>query len=229
MRCILACDLKGGIVVRGVRGERDRYRPIAEYSRIVRTSAPLDVISEIRPKETYIADLDRITGVGDHLKVIKALSGMTRTMADIGVSDAGGFAIAAGVSHRAILGTETASLAVIEQCQGPGTVVSLDMRHGRIICRDPAFNMKPLDAIKLLDGMDLGAVILLDVGRVGSGEGIDVDFITGAISLCRHAIIVGGGVRDASDLDLLEKCGASGTIVASAVHDGRIPLSLLRV
>ena len=32
MRCILACDLMGGVVVRGVRGERDRYRPISEYS-----------------------------------------------------------------------------------------------------------------------------------------------------------------------------------------------------
>jgi len=228
MRCILACDLKGGIVVRGVRGERDRYRPIAEYSRIVRTSAPVDVISEIRPKETYIADLDRIMGLGDNLKIIKALSGITRTMADIGVSDVEGFAVAAGAAHNAVLGTETAPLAVMEQCQGPGTIVSLDMRQGKVMCRDPAFNLKPLAAIKLLNGLELGAVILLDVGRVGSGEGIDAGLITRAASLCRHAVIVGGGARDPSDLDLLEKCGASGAIVASAVHDGRIPLGLLR-
>jgi len=228
MRCILACDLKGGIVVRGVGGERDRYRPIDEYSRIVRTSAPLDVIREIRPKETYIADLDRIMGVGDHLKTIGALSKVARTMADIGVADAAGFAEAAGVSHGVIMGTETAPLAVIEECQGPGAVASLDMRHGRVMCRDPVFNVKPLDAIKLLDRLELGAVILLDVGRVGAGEGVDVDLITEAVAACRHPIIVGGGVRDASDLDLLEKCGASGAIVASAVHDGRIPLEALR-
>jgi phosphoribosylformimino-5-aminoimidazole carboxamide ribotide isomerase len=228
MRCILACDLKGGVVVRGVRGERDRYRPIAESSHIVRTSAPLDVVGEIRPKETYIADLDRIMGVGDHLNIIKTLSGMTRTIADIGVSDAWGFAVAAGVSYKAILGTETASLAVIEQCQGPNAVVSLDMRHGKVMCRDPVFNVKPMDAIKLLNGLELGAVILLDVGRVGSGEGVDIGLITGAAAVCRHDVIIGGGIRDASDLDLLEKCGASGAIVASAVHDGRIPLSLLR-
>jgi phosphoribosylformimino-5-aminoimidazole carboxamide ribotide isomerase len=228
MRCILACDLKGGIVVRGARGERDRYRPIAESSRIVRTSAPLDVVGKIRPKETYIADLDRIMGVGDHLSTIRALSLMTRTMADIGISSALDHAVALDVSGMAILGTETAPLAVIEQCQGPRMIVSLDMRHGRVICRDPGFNVKPLDAIKLLDGLELGAVILLDVGRVGSGEGVDFEFTTQAAAASRHEIIVGGGVRDASDLDLLERCGASGAIIASAVHDGRIPLSLLR-
>lgn len=229
MRCILACDLKGGIVVRGVRGERDRYRPVAESSRIVRTSAPLDVVGEIRPKETYIADLDRITGVGNHLETIKMLSGMTRTMVDIGVRDARDFSLAAGVSGTAILGTETAPWGVMEQCQGPRTVVSLDMRHGRVMCRDPAFDLKPLDAIKLLNGLELDAVILLDVGRVGSGEGVDAGFVAEAVSSCRHGIIVGGGVRDMSDMELLKRCGASGAIVASAVHDGRIPLSLLRV
>jgi len=228
MRCILACDLKGGIVVRGVRGERDQYRPIAETSRIVRASAPTEVVSEIRPKETYIADLDRIMGVGDHLNIIKTLSGMTRTMADIGVSGAGDFAVAASVSHKAILGTETAPFAVIEQCQGRRAVVSLDMRHGRVMCRDPALDLKPLDAIRLLNGLELDAVILLDVARVGSGEGIDVGLVTAAAAASRHDVIVGGGVRDASDLELLKKCGASGVIIASAVHDGRIPLNLLR-
>ena len=128
----------------------------------------------------------------------------------------------------AVLGTETAPLAVIEQCQGPRAVVSLDMRHGRIMSGDPALSVDPLDAIKLFNGLELDAVILLDVARVGSGEGVDFELTTQAAAACRHDVIVGGGIRDASDLDLLERCGASGAIIASAVHDGRIPASLLR-
>jgi len=228
MRCILACDLKGGIVVRGVRGEREKYRPIAESSRLVRTSSPQDVIGEIKPKETYIADLDRITGVGDHLNIIKLLSGMTDTMADIGVSSVPDLNLAFGVSHRAIVGTETAPLEVIEQCQGRRTVVSLDMRHGRTMFCDPALDRAPLDVLKYLNGLELDAVILLDVARVGSGEGIDVQLVASAASASKHDIIVGGGVRNVTDLELLEKCGASGAIVASAVHDCKIPLDKLR-
>jgi phosphoribosylformimino-5-aminoimidazole carboxamide ribotide isomerase len=228
MRCILACDLKGGIVVKGVRGDRSRYGPIALSSRIVDTSGPAGVIRKIKPKETYIADLDRIMGSGGHLAVIKTLSGMTRTMADIGVSSAGDFDLACGVSHAVVIGTETAPLSVIEQRQGPRAIVSLDMKNGEMMCRDPAFNTTPIQALKLLNRFELGAVILLDVGRVGSGAGIDEPFVTSAASASRHDIIVGGGVRNVEDLELLEKCGASGAIIASAAHDGRIPLSMLR-
>lgn len=228
MRCILACDLKGGIVVKGVRGERSRYGPIALSSRIVDTSGPAGVIREIRPKETYIADLDRIMGTGDHLDTIKTLSGLTRTMADIGVSSTADFDLARAVSHAVVMGTETAPLGVIEERQGPEAIVSLDMKNGEMMCRDLAFRTDPVRALKLLDQFELGAVILLDVGRVGSGEGIDVPFVTSAASASRHDIIVGGGVRNVEDLELLDRCGASGAIVASAVHDGRIPLRMLR-
>ena len=228
MRCILACDLKNGIVVKGVRGEREKYRPVHLSSCIVNTSSPVDVIGTLRPKETYIADLDRIMGVGDHLRPSRSFRGMTETMADIGISSVADFQKAMSVARSAVLGTETAPLSVIEQCQGKHTVVSLDMKHGKTMQCDPALDMAPLDVLELLEGLELNAVILLDVARVGSGEGIDVQLVTSAASASKHDIIVGGGVRDTSDLELLEKCGASGAIIASAVHDGKIPLSMLR-
>lgn len=228
MRCILACDLKGGIVVKGVRGDRDKYGPIDRSSCIVDTSAPVEVIGKIMPKETYIADLGRIMGVGDHLAIIKTLSGMTRTMSDIGISSVADFGLARGVSDSVVIGTETAPLDVIKSCQGPRTVVSLDMKNGKTMGSDPAFRMRPEQVLKLLNRFELGAVILLDVGRVGAGAGIDVPFVSSAVSASKHDIIVGGGVRGIEDLELLEKCGASGAIVASAVHDGHIPLDMLR-
>jgi phosphoribosylformimino-5-aminoimidazole carboxamide ribotide isomerase len=228
MRCILACDLKGGIVVRGVRGERERYRPIAESSRIVRTSDPIGVVGEIRPYEAYIADLDRIAGTGDNLGIIKRLSGMTHTMVDAGISSPADFEEVKRVAGSVIIGTETATLGAIERCQGGRTMVSLDMRNGRTMYRDPALNLSPLEAISLLNGMELAAVILLDVARVGTGEGVDAGLVASAASASRHPIIVGGGVKDAGDLELLERCGASGAIIASAVHDGRIPPGMLR-
>ena len=95
MRFILACDLKGGTVVRGVRGDRLNYRPIAETSRIVTTSEPLGVIEQIKPKETYIADLDKIMGTGDNALVIASMSRLTRTMADVGVKSASDASIGA--------------------------------------------------------------------------------------------------------------------------------------
>lgn len=228
MRCILACDLKNGLVVRGVRGEREKYRPIHEYSRVVATAEPLEMIRAMRPKETYIADLDRITGTGDHLGVIAGISKLTHTMVDAGISRAEDAAPVRRVSGAIILGTETAPLSLIEALQGRDVLVSIDMRQGLMMAADPALAGSPLDAVRRLDSLDLGGIILLDVARVGSGEGIDADLLREAVSASRHPVIAGGGVRSTEDLEQIERAGAAGAIIASAVHSLAIPLELLR-
>ena len=227
MRCILALDLLGGVVVRGVRGDRDRYKPINEYSNVVATCDPAEVIGTMRPRETYIADLDRITGRGDNLPVIAGLSKVTRTMVDAGARMPGDVARLRPVSRSVILGTETASLALIRECKGPDTIVSVDMKAGQIVAGDPALRRSPLEVVRMLDDYTLDAIILLDVARVGSGEGIDFDLLASAVSASRHPIIVGGGVRDMEDLDRIGEAGGAGAIVASAVHSGAIPLQVI--
>jgi phosphoribosylformimino-5-aminoimidazole carboxamide ribotide isomerase len=228
MRCILACDLLGGIVVRGVRGERDRYQPISGYSKVVATSVPAEVISAMRPRETYIADLDRIMGRGDNMPIIEGLSKITRTMVDAGATMPEDVARLRPASGSVILGTETASLDLIRECQSPETIVSVDMKGGRMMAVDPALRRSPLDVVRLLDDYALDAIVLLDVARVGSGEGVDFGLIEAAASASRHEIIAGGGVRDTGDLDRIDAAGGAGAIIASAVHSGAIPLQLLR-
>jgi phosphoribosylformimino-5-aminoimidazole carboxamide ribotide isomerase len=228
MRCILACDLLGGVVVRGVRGDRYRYRPINEYSKVVTTAVPGEVIRAMKPRETYIADLDRIMGRGDNLPVIEELSKITRTMVDAGVAWPEDLARLRPAARSVILGTETASLALIKECPGSDTIVSVDMRGGKMMAVDPALQLPPLEVVKLLDDLTLDAIILLDVARVGSGEGVDFDLLAAAASASRHEIIHGGGVRDMEDLDRIGAAGGAGAIVASAVHSGTIPLQVLR-
>jgi phosphoribosylformimino-5-aminoimidazole carboxamide ribotide isomerase len=227
MRCILALDLLGGVVVRGVRGDRDRYRPVDEYSKIVATSVPAEVIGAMRPRETYIADLDCITGRGDNLPVIAELSKVTRTMVDAGARLPGDVARLRPVSRSVILGTETASLSLIRECHGPDVIISVDMKGGQIMAGDPALRLSPLEVVRLLDDYMLDAIILLDVARVGSGGGIDFGLLASAVSASRHPIIVGGGVRDLEDLDRISAAGGAGAIVASAIHSGSIPLQVI--
>lgn len=227
IRCILACDLKGGLVVRGIKGDREHYRPIDETSMVTKSSVPVEVIRALKPVETYIADLDRIMGRGDNLAIIKELSGMTRTMADTGVSDLSGVKSAKRVARYVVIGTETAPLSLIRECGGRDILLSLDMKGGKMVASDPALRLSPLQALRSLNDVELGAVILLDIGRVGSMGGVDTRFIEEAVAASKHDIIVGGGVRCMEDLDAVEKAGAAGAIIASAVHDGKVPLSVL--
>ena len=70
---------------------------------------------------------------------------------------------------------------------------------------------------------------MLDLARVGSGEGPDVALL-GEL----HArfpdleLLAGGGVRDAADLRALAAAGASGALVATALHGGAIEAGELR-
>jgi phosphoribosylformimino-5-aminoimidazole carboxamide ribotide isomerase len=102
------------------------------------------------------------------------------------------------------------------------------MKGGRMMAGDPALRLTPIEVVKLLDDLALDAIVLLDVARVGSGEGIDFRLLEQAASASRHPVIVGGGVRDLDDLDRIQAAGGAGAIVASAVHSGAIPLQVLR-
>ena len=75
MDIIPVIDLKGGAVVRARAGERAHYAPIE--TPLAPTSRPRDIVAgflALHPfRKIYIADLDAITGVGDHSIVVAEL------------------------------------------------------------------------------------------------------------------------------------------------------------
>jgi phosphoribosylformimino-5-aminoimidazole carboxamide ribotide isomerase len=71
-------------------------------------------------------------------------------------------------------------------------------------------------------------VIALELDKVGTKSGIDFDFLARAVDVSGHDILCGGGVRSYEDVYEMQEIGVKGALVATAVHDGAIPLSLLR-
>mgnify|MGYP001286548871 CR=1 FL=1 len=225
MRCVFVLDILNGAVVHAVRGERSRYEPIASFSQIVSTSEPLGIIQELRPREVYIADLNLLTGRGDNLAIIKEISTMARTMADTAVSKAGDLdRLPASIS--AVLGTETASLQLIKEAAiERRVVVSIDMMKKKVLARDPELaGQTPLQLLQRLNGLKLEGIILLELDKVGTSSGLDIRFLEEAAEASEHPLILGGGVKGEEDLKALEEMGFSGALVATAVHNGRIPV-----
>ncbi|RLI83702.1 HisA/HisF family protein, partial [Archaeoglobales archaeon] len=75
MRLYFVTDLLNGIVVRGVSGKREEYKPVHLESKLNLPSSDLFVvIREIKPKNLYVADLDRIMGKGDNIDAIEKLT-----------------------------------------------------------------------------------------------------------------------------------------------------------
>jgi phosphoribosylformimino-5-aminoimidazole carboxamide ribotide isomerase len=204
------------------------YEPISRYSRIVSSSDPLGVLKEIRPKAVYVADLDLLTGSGDNLAAIADISRIAKTMADIGIS------LADDMDHlpkgiTPVLGTETASMDLIDEAVlQRDIVVSIDMKRRKVLTRDPELMLAPLEVIRRLNGFPIEGVILLELDRVGTTLGLDKDFLEKAVSVSDHPLILGGGVKDSDDLRALEDLGFRGALVATAVHNGKIPLETIR-
>lgn len=232
MRVIPVIDLKGGAAVHAVRGERERYRPLR--SEIVAGSDPVRVARAFREalglEELYVADLDAIAGGHLHRDVIAALAAEARVMVDAGATEVAAVRLllelgVAGV----VIGTESLmGQAALERLRtelpDAPLVLSLDLRSGQVVSRDPELaRLGAPEALARLGGCGIHDAIVLDLARVGSGAGPDVALVSGLHArLPALELLAGGGVRDIADLHALAAAGAAGALVATALHSGAI-------
>src|SRR3954471_5074404 len=208
MRVIPVIDLKDGTAVHAVRGERERYRPLR--TPLAEGSDPVDVTRAVRDQlgleELYVADLDAITGGSGHPELLAALAREARVMVDAGVARPEAVARLLDLgAARVVIGTETlpgvAALGRLRAALPDAPLVlSLDLRAGRML--SPAPELADLDAAEALERLaEAGAreAIVLDLARVGSGEGPGVELLSAlherlpALALPRG----GGGAGDA--------------------------------
>jgi phosphoribosylformimino-5-aminoimidazole carboxamide ribotide isomerase len=229
VQVIPVVDVQRGQVVRGVRGERHAYRPIV--SRLVQGSAPCDVAVALRrvapppagrEAVLYVADLDAIQGGLPQVDVLLAL---LRAQPDLHLWVDAGFAGPASVrSLRADLGPMARRLrpvygseslagpdALAELARDPLAILSLDSRLGQAL--DPSGSWQRPDAWPR-------TLIVMTLDSVGAGTGPELDTFTRLRAMAPDRKWIGaGGVRNRNDLRAAGEAGATGWLVASALHD----------
>lgn len=227
MQIIPVIDLKGGVVVRGVRGDRKNYRPIETPLASSATAvAVAEGLMRLAPFSTlYVADLDAIEGGAPNAEILDALEKAfpnVELWVDAGFRDG---AMAAATSRNGtrvpVLGSETlSSAAALAALDRERTVLSLDFL-GPNFLGDPAILS---DARAWPD-----RVVVMTLARVGSGEGPDLQRLREICErACDRSVFAAGGMRSAEDIEALERSGAAGALVSSALHDGGISASQAR-
>jgi phosphoribosylformimino-5-aminoimidazole carboxamide ribotide isomerase len=232
MKIVPVLDLKGGVVVHARRGQRADYAPL--QSPLVEGSDPIEVARALttlcRTQALYVADLDAIARRNPiDETTLAALAQVAEPWVDAGATTTGARAALAraGVT-RNVIGTESIApdwpdwrASTIPQ---PAVVLSVDLRDGRLISPDPELaGREPAAAVPLAAALEVRELLVIDLARVGSGSGPPVDAVAQlAQALPGVAIYAGGGVRDDEDLRALEAAGATGALVATALHEGRI-------
>jgi phosphoribosylformimino-5-aminoimidazole carboxamide ribotide isomerase len=228
MDIIFAIDIRGGIVVKGYKGEREKYEPIERHSKICTTSDPLNVVDTVKPKKTYIADLDRIQGWGNNSLIIKRISARTKTLIDVGIREVKEVREAEEIGETVIIGTETGTLDVIRKTQSMRIAVSVDIRNDNVISPDPELAGNPLEVIKKLNRYKMNEMILLNINTVGTKSGVNLDAVRQVLNVTGHRLIVAGGIQSLKEIDALEDLGVGGVILSTAIHEELIPVDVVR-
>jgi len=232
MQIIPVLDIMNGQVVRGVAGDRANYAPIR--SALVDSSEP-EIVARALIRATsaeaiYIANLDMLRwGTSEFdVRILPEWNGTI--FLDIGglsqePPDARFRMIAAfEVGERVAFVRETFQ----QHRAAKPPAFSVDLRNGSLIGAWAEWGLRsPKDAIGLVDRVwEIGfrTVIVLDVARVGVGQGTGTEALCIAIRERYPAmeIITGGGVRSWDDVNRLADCGIDGVLVASAIHDGTL-------
>jgi phosphoribosylformimino-5-aminoimidazole carboxamide ribotide isomerase len=111
---------------------------------------------------------------------------------------------------------------------GERIAFSVDLRNGVPVVspNGPAGLSRASDIAARAAAAGVGAVVVLDLARVGTGAGIDVQLMEDVRKAApRVVLLAGGGVRDSADLDALAAAGCDGALVATALLSGAIDAS----
>lgn len=238
MQVVPVLDIKNGLVVRGLMGDRANYRPIE--TPLSASPEPLAVAHGLMSLHgfgaIYIADLDAIEGLsiagvmeeGDPrrrrgepdaalmARLVAAHPGVALWL-DAGVASfEEAMAIDALSGVLCVVGSESVEDAetVRRLSQETDFALSLDFR-GDVFLGPP----------ELLDDENLwpDTLIVMTLAKVGSGAGPDFARLAAIIARAGgRRVFAAGGVRGPEDLAALKAMGIAGALIATALHDGRI-------
>jgi phosphoribosylformimino-5-aminoimidazole carboxamide ribotide isomerase len=238
LRIIPVIDILNGIAVHAVRGKREDYQPLKSI--LCDSANPLTVARAFRAcgfKELYVADLDAIMGKGQNSRILKQIVEKTglAIMADAGISGIEG---AQGLFDnnvsKVIASTETLpSLPFFRKaidCFGCSKIVaSLDLKDGKVLSKaEDAESMTALQLACELEKFGVCEMIVLDLARVGSGEGVDISLLRQMLKSFKMKLLAGGGVQNTKDLLTLKEIGIDGVLLATALHSGKVSVEELR-
>lgn len=238
LKIIPVIDVLDGIAVHAVRGERRHYRPLRSV--LCSSVDPLDMaltFESLGFDSLYLADLDAILGKSTNFALYQQIKTKTNLdlMADAGVAEVtkAEKLLNAGVS-KIVIGTETLrSLDFVNQAVeffGENrVVVSIDLKRGKVMSvSENIKSMNPIPLAQTLEKIGVSQIILLDLDRVGTERGANVEVLKEVLKKTKVRVLVGGGIRSLQDLEELRNLGVSGALVATALHNGKLRVDELK-
>ncbi|MBB6099749.1 phosphoribosylformimino-5-aminoimidazole carboxamide ribotide isomerase [Deinobacterium chartae] len=229
MALVIPCvDIQAGRAVRLYEGDPDRET--------VYFDSPLEAAlhwERLGAEMLHLVDLDAATGRGENKELIRQIARSVSVPVEVGGgvrdSEAARTLLEAGVA-RVVVGTAAVKdpelvRHLIARHGASQVVVSVDARGGEVAVSGWAegSGVQVATILAALEGAGLQTLIFTDVSRDGTLRGLDRQLMAEVRALWPHELIVGGGVRDTQDVQLLDELGIEGAIVGRAIYEGTLP------
>jgi phosphoribosylformimino-5-aminoimidazole carboxamide ribotide isomerase len=238
LKIVPVIDVLNGIAVHARRGERTHYRPLTSV--LCSSADPLNVASAFDSlgfDSLYLADIDAILGKSANFSLYRRIKTKTNLdmMVDAGTSEIikAEKLLKTGVA-KIVVGTETLSNLdfVTEAIKIFGrnrVIVSIDLKRGEVMgVAENIRSMNPFTLAQSLEKIGVLQVILLDLDRVGTECGANVEILNEILKNTKIKVLVGGGIRSLQDLEKLRTLKVSGALVATALHNGKLRVDELK-
>lgn len=230
---LVAIDLRGGRVVRLLRGDFDRETvyeddPVVVARRFVADGARwLHVVDLDGARDPAARQADAVhaivAGVGESARV--EVAGGLRE------EDSAAAMLAAGAA-RIVVGTaalrDPTLVRNLVDRHGPNRVaVALDVRDGRAVGHgwlpdSPGLPVEDVVAAVAAAGVATFEVTAID--RDGALTGPDLELLGRVVAMGRGAVIASAGITTIDDLRAVRALGCTGAIVGRALYEGRFTI-----
>jgi phosphoribosylformimino-5-aminoimidazole carboxamide ribotide isomerase len=215
-------DLKNGEAVSGKSGKRETYTSLETV--FDKSSEPIAIARELKKygfSRIYIADLDAIEGTNSNLQIAGEINKIIPVMFDYGIKNSIGIQNILDRVEKVIIATETIENfdeidLIFSSFPKDNLVLSIDIKDGNVLGKYITTDFKNI--IKKIEEINPIEVILLDISRVGTENGVDHELIKSFIGLDTD-IILGGGIT-LKDITDLQSLGIEYFLVGTALHSG---------
>lgn len=227
MQIIPVIDIRKGIVVHASGGDREAYLPLKsvltdshEVEQVIE-----DMLSWYPFQQFYIADLDAIeTGLHRpdfYMSLCKRFADVDIWL-DAGIkneTDMQRYLLAD--NFKIVVGSETLTTVSLLETKAwrPSLILSIDSRKGMLLGDQQLLRD---------DGVWTDKTIVMDLDVVGADKGPSYDrlqkFMAKRPDIAWYAA---GGVRHSADLKQLREMKVAGSLIASALHTGKLDKTIL--
>jgi phosphoribosylformimino-5-aminoimidazole carboxamide ribotide isomerase len=218
-------DLKGGQVVAAQGGQRSQYLPLSSpFCPDSSSHTLLESFTRLGFNTVYVADLDAILGVGDHLgqtaRVLEAFPQLTLWLD-------GGFHSAQQLNQvRARLASTPALESRLQLVVGTETFQEAPPENwpeGLILSLDFGAEGFRGNALWLNREHWPKRVIVMSLPQVGTAAGPNLELLKSLKQGSEgRELIAAGGIRGLQDIIALEALGITSGLVATALHRGHL-------